>query len=109
MRGGVSGYVAAQPVGYRTTADQPDFTATENFPYTLDPLQLSRHEMAEYARGAKEAGINYIGSCCGSVAGTRACDGQGPGQAADRGAGWRSTTGKAMSGYEYREHTESEI
>ena len=42
MRGAVSGYVAAQPVAFRTTAEQPDFTATGNFPYGLDPLQLSR-------------------------------------------------------------------
>src|SRR5206468_10811149 len=42
MRGAISGYVASQPVAYRTTADRPDFTSTPNFPYALSPLQLSR-------------------------------------------------------------------
>src|SRR3989454_11847339 len=38
MRDAVPGYIAAQPVAYATTVDQPDFTATGNFPYALDPL-----------------------------------------------------------------------
>ena len=50
MRGAVDGFVAAQPVAYRTTAEQPDFTATGNFPYELDPLQVSRKEMGDFAR-----------------------------------------------------------
>ena len=32
MRGAVGGHVAAQPVAYRTTAEQPDFTATGQLP-----------------------------------------------------------------------------
>ena len=61
------GYVAAQPVAYRTSAGKPDFTHGPNFPYELDPMQLSRREMAAFARDAADAGVNYIGSCCGSV------------------------------------------
>src|ERR671936_3219065 len=75
MRGAVDGFVATQPVAYRTSAERPDFTAQPSFPYALDPLQLSRPEMAEFARQAAEAGIDYIGSCCGSVQGhVRAMD-----------------------------------
>ena len=71
MRKAVSGYLACQPVGYRTPKDKPDFTSLPEFPYELDPLQLSRREMGRLAdEDAKDVGINYIGSCCGSVATT---------------------------------------
>src|SRR5437870_12987223 len=52
MRGATDAYVGAQPVAYRTTNDQPDFTATPNFPYALSPMQLARGEMAEFATKA---------------------------------------------------------
>jgi betaine-homocysteine S-methyltransferase len=61
-------YVAAQPAGYHTPKGKPDFTSLPEFPTGLDPLQYSRHEMAEYARKAKDLGIRYIGACCGVVA-----------------------------------------
>jgi betaine-homocysteine S-methyltransferase len=109
MRGAVSGYVAAQPVALRTTAEQPDFTATGNFPYGLDPLQLSRQEMAEYAQQANDAGINYIGSCCGSVQGHVRAMAKVLGKLPLEEREWKSTSGKAMSAYEYREHSETEV
>jgi betaine-homocysteine S-methyltransferase len=68
MRRAVTARIACQPVGYRTPADRPDFTSLPQFPYELDPLQLSRREMGEYARRAREIGVDYIGSCCGAVA-----------------------------------------
>ncbi|HUJ94904.1 MAG TPA: homocysteine S-methyltransferase family protein [Terriglobales bacterium] len=68
MRKAVSGYLACQPVAYRTPKQQPDFSSLPEFPLALDPLQLTRKEMADYALRAREIGINYIGSCCGSVA-----------------------------------------
>ena len=46
MRKAVKGFVACQPVGYRTPPDRPDFTSLEAFPFELDPLQHSRREMA---------------------------------------------------------------
>jgi betaine-homocysteine S-methyltransferase len=108
MRAAVDTYVAAQPVAYRTTAEQPDFTAWPNFPYELSPMQLSRQEMATFARQANEAGLSVIGSCCGSVAEhVRAMAkvlGKDPAQERE----WKSPTGKPMSGYEYRGHTETE-
>src|SRR5213083_1606428 len=45
VRAEVSGFVACQPVAYRTPPDQPDFTALPDFPFALEPLQLSRQEM----------------------------------------------------------------
>ena len=68
MRGAFGGYLACQPVGYRTPPGKPDFTSLEEFPTQLDPLQLSRNEMAAFAREARDLGINYIGGCCGVVA-----------------------------------------
>ncbi len=49
MRNAVSGYLACQPVAYRTPQNKPDFTSLPEFPYALDPLQLTRKEMADYA------------------------------------------------------------
>ncbi len=72
LRKAVGCYVAAQPVAYRCTQDKPYFQIQEfnghvAFPLDLDPFVLTRSEMAEYAVRANDAGINYIGSCCGSA------------------------------------------
>lgn len=109
IRAAVGGFVATQPVAYRTTAAKPDFTSFENFPYELDPMQLSRREMAEFARLANEAGVNYIGSCCGSVQTHVRAMGKVLGKVPTETREWRSSTGKAMSAYEYHRHTESEV
>jgi betaine-homocysteine S-methyltransferase len=67
MRRAVTGFVACQPTAYRTPPDTPDFTATKEFPYETETLVLSRRTMGAYAAEAKSLGINYIGSCCGSM------------------------------------------
>jgi betaine-homocysteine S-methyltransferase len=61
-------HVAAQPIAFRTRDDRPSFTQLPEFPLALDPLTLTRDEMADYARRARELGVRFIGSCCGSVA-----------------------------------------
>ena len=109
MRAAVSTHVASQPVAYRTTADKPDFTAWEAFPYALDPLQLSRQEMARFAGLARDAGIDYIGSCCGSVQAHVRAMAKVLGKLPERERDWRSADGKAMSAYEYYAHTETEV
>jgi betaine-homocysteine S-methyltransferase len=68
VRDAVPSYVACQPVAYRTPPGQPDFTALPAFPFGLDPLQLSREEMAAFAVSARDLGVNFIGGCCGTVA-----------------------------------------
>ena len=108
MRGAVDGFVAAQPVAYRTTAEHPDFTSQPSFPYELDPLQLSRQEMAAFARSASEAGIQYIGSCCGSVQSHVRAMAKALGKVPAQERVWRSDSGRAMSAYEYHAHTETE-
>ena len=109
MRQATDAYVGAQPVAYRTTAEKPDFTAWPNFPYALSPMQLSRAEMADFAVKAKEAGLNVIGSCCGSVAEHVRAMGKAIGKTPVAEREWKSPTGKPMSGYEYHAHTETEV
>jgi betaine-homocysteine S-methyltransferase len=97
-------FLASQPVAYRTPADKPDFTSLPQFPFELDPLQLTRRDMAAYAQRARDIGVNYIGACCGSVAihiremaralGKRPAD-QRP---------WALNYEKPMSAYEYYSH-----
>jgi betaine-homocysteine S-methyltransferase len=108
MREAIDGFVASQPVAYRTTADEPDFTSWPNFPYALDPMQLSRQEMAAFARSASEGGIDYIGSCCGSVQAHVRAMAKVLGKLPEAEREWRSADGRAMSAYEYYEHTETE-
>ena len=72
VRENVSCYVAVQPVAFRCTNDKPYFQIQEfgghvAFPTELDPFVLTRKEMSAYALRAKELGINYIGSCCGTA------------------------------------------
>ena len=73
IRREVSGYVAALPVPYRTTEEQPCFYELKMdqreepaFPVELDPFLLSRSEMADFAVRARDMGLNYIGICCGA-------------------------------------------
>ncbi|HEY1330287.1 MAG TPA: homocysteine S-methyltransferase family protein [Actinomycetota bacterium] len=109
MRAATAAHVAAQPVAYRTTAENPDFTAYDAFPYGLDPMQLPRGDLAEFARQANEAGIGYIGSCCGAVATHVRAMAKALGKLPAEERAWKSESGKPMSGYEYREHTQTEV
>lgn len=68
MRKATDGYLAAQPVAFRCSDEVPWFTGTSAFPDRLDPTQLTRYEMAEFACRARDMGVDYIGSCCGSIA-----------------------------------------
>jgi len=106
MRNAVSGYLACQPVGYHTPKDKPDFTSLPEFPYALDPLQLTRKEMADYAVKAREIGINYIGSCCGSVAIHVREMARALGKVKEDSGIWKKGGEKPMSAYEYYGHDE---
>ena len=104
MRKAVDGYLACQPVGYRTPKDKPDFTSLVEFPYGLDPLQLTRKEMGEYALQARDIGINYIGSCCGSVAEHVREMARVLGKLPAESRIWKKGGAKPMSAYEYYDH-----
>jgi len=101
--------VASQPVAYRTTEAEPDFTSGAAFPYALTPITLGRGEMAAFAKEARDAGVRYIGSCCGSVAEHVRAMAKVLGKLPEAEREWRSESGKAMSAYEYYEHTETEV
>lgn len=104
MRSAVKGYIAAQPAAYHTPSDKPDFTSLPEFPLALDPLQWTRGEMADYAKKAQELGVNYIGSCCGSVAEHVREMAKALGKLPQQEREWKSRTGKPMSAYEYYGH-----
>ena len=104
MRKAVKGFVACQPVGYRTTPDRPDFTSLEAFPFELDPLQHSRREMARWAEQARDLGIDYIGSCCGSVAAHVREMARALGKLPQENREWKVDYSKPMSAYEYYRH-----
>jgi betaine-homocysteine S-methyltransferase len=104
MRDAVDGFVAAQPVGFRTSDDQPDFTAWDSFPFALDPMQLPRQAMAAWATKARDLGVNYIGSCCGSVAAHVRAMAQALGKLPVEEGEWRVDYDRPMSAFEYYRH-----
>jgi betaine-homocysteine S-methyltransferase len=104
MRKAVPGYLACQPVAYRTPAEKPDFTSLPEFPYALDPLQLTRKEMADYALQAREVGINFIGACCGTVAMHIREMARVLNKLPEDSRIWRKGGEKPMSAYEYYDH-----
>jgi betaine-homocysteine S-methyltransferase len=71
IRSAVRVGVAAQPVPYRTSPAVPAFESLQSadgrgaFPIQLEPFQCTRFEMAEFARRARDIGVDYIGICCG--------------------------------------------
>jgi betaine-homocysteine S-methyltransferase len=109
MRRAVPGYLACQPVAFRTPKNQPDFTSLSQFPYELDPLQLSRKEMGAYAARARQIGINYIGSCCGSVASHVREMAKVLGKLPPDTRIWKKGGVKPMSAYEYYDHDQLEV
>jgi betaine-homocysteine S-methyltransferase len=77
IRAAVTGHVAALPVPYRTTPEQPSFQSLRDpgcecvpdgrpFPTALDPFTCNRYEIAEFGREAYTLGIRYLGVCCGA-------------------------------------------
>ena len=77
IRNKVYCHVAALPVPYRTTEEQPGFlNQTDHgcdcipggnaFPVALDNLYCNRFEMAEFAKDCEKQKINLIGICCGA-------------------------------------------
>jgi betaine-homocysteine S-methyltransferase len=68
MRAATDAYLAAQPVAYRCSEETPWFTGTSAFPDRLEPPRLTRYDMADFAKRARDMGVNYIGGCCGTGA-----------------------------------------
>ncbi len=77
IREKVSCHVAALPVPYRTTEEQPGFLNQIDhecdcipdgnaFPVALDNLYCNRFEMAQFAKQCADKKINFVGICCGA-------------------------------------------
>ena len=77
IRKAVNCHVAAVPVPYRTTPSHPTFQSFEDpdcdcipgdrpFPVALDPFTCNRYEIGRFASQAYDAGIRFIGACCGA-------------------------------------------
>jgi betaine-homocysteine S-methyltransferase len=78
IREAVSVHVAALPVPYRTTPEEPSFQSLRDphgddalpdgrpFPTALDPFTCNRHEIGRFAHQAFELGVRYLGVCCGA-------------------------------------------
>ena len=72
IREAVDCAVAAQPVPYRTSAQSPTMQSLRSpgvdrvFPLALEPFGCTRFEMADFARAARDLGVNYVGICCGA-------------------------------------------
>ena len=77
IRAAVKCHVAALPVPYRTTQDQPTFQSLRDphwhgedgsrpFPIALDPFTCNRFEIADFGRQAAALGVRYLGVCCGA-------------------------------------------
>jgi betaine-homocysteine S-methyltransferase len=77
IRETVDGHVAALPVPYRTTEEEPSFQSLTDhdcdclpgdrpFPTALDPFTCNRYELGEFAREAYDMGIAYLGVWCGA-------------------------------------------
>lgn len=108
MRAAVSTPLACQPVAYATPPETPFFTALPEFPFRLDPLQLTRHDMGRYATEARDFGVDYIGSCCGSVAAHVRAMARALGKLPDDESEWRVEYDKPMSAYEAHGHGETQ-
>jgi betaine-homocysteine S-methyltransferase len=77
VRAAVGIHVAALPVPFRTTEQEPSFQSLRDphwhgapgsrpFPVALDPFTCNRFEIAEFGRDALAMGIRYLGVCCGA-------------------------------------------
>ena len=78
IRSAVSCYVAALPVPYRTTSEQPTFQSlcdphcdcipdNRPFPIALDPFTCNRYEIGAFTRKAHALDVRYLGLCCGTA------------------------------------------
>ncbi|HEY2550787.1 MAG TPA: homocysteine S-methyltransferase family protein [Streptosporangiaceae bacterium] len=74
IRAAVACPVAALPVPYRTTPDDPSMQSLRDpvrdgaqaFPTALEPFTCTRHELADFTAAALQAGVQYLGICCGA-------------------------------------------
>jgi len=67
-KAGLSAYMMCQPCGFHCQEAanlKKGFYNMPEYPYALEPRTLTRVDCYKYARNAFEAGVHYIGGCCG--------------------------------------------
>ncbi|KAI3362096.1 hypothetical protein L3Q82_012431 [Scortum barcoo] len=65
-KAGLKAHYMSQPLAYHTPdCNCQGFIDLPEFPFSLEPRILTRWDMQKYAREAYNAGIHYIGGCCG--------------------------------------------
>jgi len=63
---GLHPFLMSQPLGFRDPdAGHFGWVDLPEFPYAIEPRQITRIEAMKYARAAYDLGIRYIGGCCG--------------------------------------------
>merc|ERR1711874_397719 len=63
---GLKAILMVQPLGYKTPdAGHFGWVDLPEFPYAVEPRQITRFEAARFARQAYDMGVRYIGGCCG--------------------------------------------
>jgi len=65
---GLSAFLMAQPCGFHCQEGahlKKGFYNMPEYPFALEPRTLTRLDCYKYAREAFEAGVHYIGGCCG--------------------------------------------
>jgi len=59
-------FLMAQPNAYRCPDCGPfGWLSLPEFPYAIEPRQITRFEVKQWAREAYNIGVRYIGGCCG--------------------------------------------
>lgn len=65
-KAGLKAHYMSQPLALHTPdCNLKGFIDLPEFPFALEPRTLTRWEIQRYAREAYNAGIRYIGGCCG--------------------------------------------
>uniref|UniRef100_A0A8C9S0Y5 Betaine--homocysteine S-methyltransferase n=1 Tax=Scleropages formosus TaxID=113540 RepID=A0A8C9S0Y5_SCLFO len=65
-RAGLKAHYMVQPLAYHTPdCNRQGFIDLPEFPFALEPRVVTRWDVQKYAREAYNAGIRYIGGCCG--------------------------------------------
>ncbi|KAM4532126.1 betaine--homocysteine S-methyltransferase 1-like [Fundulus diaphanus] len=65
-KAGLKAHYMSQPLGFHTPdCNRQGFIDLPEFPFALEPRILTRWDMQKYAREAYNAGIRFIGGCCG--------------------------------------------
>jgi len=63
---GLSTFFMSQPLGFMSPdGGKYGYCDVAEFPYALEPRILTRYEVRRWAREAYEAGVRYLGGCCG--------------------------------------------